>query len=1428
MAIRGGAAHKYPAVVPAGTLGPGSRRCLKALMFVCKKRPELIDKDAAEGLQEYLEERYSIKVGCRPGLKMTKSFGTMKVSDAGKTARHPEAGCELAFSCLTLPFYASDLPICFSFRLSRNENDHKCHTCVPSVAPVFSNAHDVCVAPQCRLIGVYEYEIRTDGYRRRQSPDAGEVLEYRSWPVKMKPHMHSAIRLEFYSSHVVTELKLLGWSWGHPGPLESFSDSVGPSYLSSAPLGHVICSGCGTTCPKLNRCPKCIELKLPPSYFCSQECFKESWKAHKKTHASSNIFVQMADLENRFNSFKTWPYTYTYATPRELSKAGYFYQPTLEYPDRCVCFKCEGDVRNWSQKSVPWLLHKKFKRDCPLVKEKFRDVMYPGEQRCKSKQCQFINDERDETCGMCFMPVGGEKEDRLEDTQLSISVMDAAGEDMCFKIKKRTPLKKLTEAYCNKQAISRSSVRFVFGGSILDDSKTPDDLKMEDEDFIDVMDELSDDSRCWHLLPTSDLPLLDEEAQSLPEPKRQEKFKERTTLLGIWPSGEYVNKPQMLITRKKYPVHFTQPITGRVLKIYLQLPKPEDVYIPQVRIETDSDAEVHEVFHTLATIFRSVADGKPPRVSTDDLVYQVLVFDEGRFKMSPINMLQSVGFVPQEDGAYCISGTDEEKSLCADFCHALEEELRVLEASGADPQKTGVSYPWEQGSLRSKLEWYAPKVLEEVGALKDALEETPPSTYLLNRCKLVWSWSASYWYFEHYSVLRSTHKALATQIFEAATQLLCAVHDFLYTANTYRVTPSELSVSTYSSTITPPLPYHFRRSCTTVSSDVDPSYSVYPYSLYRQEARPAAEEEYEEEAEEYTYPDVLYTAAGSEPYPFCLYPLVYCYSTDDESDYEYHESQDEEWETTLSEVDNEYFPFICCDTEHLPFAGCTMGVMAEHSNLWAACAPALALAGCIAGELAGFNSQKDQVLRQEEYERLRFTVSEETLRAETLLSLKTTERRYKMKLREEKKQRAQLAEEEEKCRAGVLGEERNENNMIEQKISHVMAKRKAALETWQRNWVSLQPEEARMRATITHSCYKHVIRYLTEAETSHRKCITSAQNKGWLSLQTEKRIVTKFIKLQVSEPAGRAKISHEAHAQLKQILIPFIEGTEAVWREEVVAVQDDEWEACCEVIHEMRKETKLRETRRAEEEKARAEEKERETRVQQASIETTTSLQCLNGDLYPEFEPMQADRANPPLLFEDVMHNADWTPSLHQMGLPDYESKESSPNLAMFQSLMAPRPPETELEKELEELRVSLKGANEKATRLQAVCEQQEKKIARLEREKTTNVRQAAEIAAKNGMEGIGPRNTERGMVLWDDVGDKEVPLSEFMQGYEMMVRPHMRRGMKAPFDKRQYPPELTPGYPMVAQSLAQPFTSDFFIAPLEDHAYLRRDPHPS
>ena len=46
----------------------------------------------------------------------------------------------------------------------------------------------------------------------------------------------------------------------------------------------------------------------------------------------------------------------------------------------------------------------------------------------------------------------------------------------------------LVRAYCKKQGLQRVSVRFLYDGTVIDESKTPEDMSMEDEDVIECLE----------------------------------------------------------------------------------------------------------------------------------------------------------------------------------------------------------------------------------------------------------------------------------------------------------------------------------------------------------------------------------------------------------------------------------------------------------------------------------------------------------------------------------------------------------------------------------------------------------------------------------------------------------------------------------------------------------------------------------------------------------------------------------------------------------------------------------------------------------------------------------------------------------------------------------------------------------------------------
>lgn len=53
-----------------------------------------------------------------------------------------------------------------------------------------------------------------------------------------------------------------------------------------------------------------------------------------------------------------------------------------------------------------------------------------------------------------------------------------------FKVKKTTKFEKILAAFCSKKAVDASQVRFVYDGTRVNPSMTPEDLDMEDGDTV--------------------------------------------------------------------------------------------------------------------------------------------------------------------------------------------------------------------------------------------------------------------------------------------------------------------------------------------------------------------------------------------------------------------------------------------------------------------------------------------------------------------------------------------------------------------------------------------------------------------------------------------------------------------------------------------------------------------------------------------------------------------------------------------------------------------------------------------------------------------------------------------------------------------------------------------------------------------------------
>ncbi|KAI9888525.1 MAG: hypothetical protein M1814_006859 [Vezdaea aestivalis] len=71
---------------------------------------------------------------------------------------------------------------------------------------------------------------------------------------------------------------------------------------------------------------------------------------------------------------------------------------------------------------------------------------------------------------------------------LNIKVTDNNNE-VFFKIKRQTPLKKLMDAFCERQGKAPTSVRFLFDGTRVMQSDSPESLDMQDGDCLEVHQE---------------------------------------------------------------------------------------------------------------------------------------------------------------------------------------------------------------------------------------------------------------------------------------------------------------------------------------------------------------------------------------------------------------------------------------------------------------------------------------------------------------------------------------------------------------------------------------------------------------------------------------------------------------------------------------------------------------------------------------------------------------------------------------------------------------------------------------------------------------------------------------------------------------------------------------------------------------------------
>ncbi|KAL2496041.1 small ubiquitin-related modifier 1-like [Forsythia ovata] len=88
------------------------------------------------------------------------------------------------------------------------------------------------------------------------------------------------------------------------------------------------------------------------------------------------------------------------------------------------------------------------------------------------------------------MSTPGQEEDKKPGDQsvhINLKVKGQDGNEVLFRIKRSTQLKKLMNAYCERQSVDFNSIAFLFDGRRLRAEQTPDELEMEDGDEIDAM-----------------------------------------------------------------------------------------------------------------------------------------------------------------------------------------------------------------------------------------------------------------------------------------------------------------------------------------------------------------------------------------------------------------------------------------------------------------------------------------------------------------------------------------------------------------------------------------------------------------------------------------------------------------------------------------------------------------------------------------------------------------------------------------------------------------------------------------------------------------------------------------------------------------------------------------------------------------------------
>jgi SH3-like domain-containing protein len=82
---------------------------------------------------------------------------------------------------------------------------------------------------------------------------------------------------------------------------------------------------------------------------------------------------------------------------------------------------------------------------------------------------------------------GAAPSENLAEQPITVKVRDQSGEEMFFKVKKGTAMKKIMQAFADRKGVALDVLRFTIDGARVNAEDTPKMLEMEDGDQIDVM-----------------------------------------------------------------------------------------------------------------------------------------------------------------------------------------------------------------------------------------------------------------------------------------------------------------------------------------------------------------------------------------------------------------------------------------------------------------------------------------------------------------------------------------------------------------------------------------------------------------------------------------------------------------------------------------------------------------------------------------------------------------------------------------------------------------------------------------------------------------------------------------------------------------------------------------------------------------------------